>query len=152
MDFLDMPDAPEDDNQTRVPDSHQKENWYQSDTSGKDVDPARLKIAKEMLGHMTPEQKKEIDTPLNSEGVTLGHSRTFIHKLGAAGKVLRTQAGEQLKSPAEKFYGGSMDDAWSKSFTADVQSMISKAIQDAKDEIIRRSGKPIKGTFTKPSK
>ena len=150
MDFNDMPEEGNEDETTSVPDSSPGDTFWKSQFSGEGIDSHKMDLAKIVLSdYCNEDQLKEINKPLDSQGLTLGHSKILVDKFAVVGKRLLANKEERERSDAHKFYGDSMKDVIYNSVVSTGQDLVARAIEEAKNEIIQKGRRSIPGSLKK---
>ena len=135
---------------TVAPNPHEAQEFWENEFTGKDIKPSELEFAKVVVSDYCSEnQKKRLEAELDTQGATLGSSRTLIKYLAQVGDRLLSNQDERESSKAASFYGNEMADAQAASVNDDTQYLINDAIQRATDHLILKGRRPLAGRMHK---
>ena len=150
MEFNDMQEKGNDD-ETVVSDSNPGQTFWENEFTGKGVDPTELEFAKVVHSdYCSDEQRQELEQIVGPDGETLGSSRIMIKKFAQVGDRLLADRDERENSAGHKFFGKSMDSLEiERTREKNAQALVSKAISEATDEIIKNGRRPLPGRMHK---
>lgn len=135
---------------TVTPNPHEAQEWWEREFTGKDIPAGELEFARVVVSdYCTDDQRKTLEAQLDSNGATLGSSRTLIKYLAGVGDRLLSDKDQRESSKAASFYGNSMNDEVQQAVTADAKFLINDAIQRATDLLILKGRRPLAGRMHK---
>jgi len=131
-------------------DPNEGSTFWSQEFTGESIKPSELEFARVVVSdYCTDDQKKRLEAELDSNGATLGSSRTLIKYFAQVGDRLLSNQDERNASKAASFFGNEMDDAVAASVNDDAKYLINDAIQRATDHIILKGRRPLPGGMHK---
>lgn len=129
---------------------HEAQEFWENEFTGENINPTELEFAKVVFNdYCTDGQRKSLEAEIDSQGSTLGSSRTLIKYLAQVGDRLLANKDERDSSPSASFYGDEMADAEERSVHDDAKHLINNAIDKATSEIILKGRRPLPGRMHK---